>query len=82
MDAAGRHHSGGVRAVRTITDGLPLDTNQCLELLLTAAQSLYTVSLLVNRQPLRALPAAGARTTHQAKFIGSEDGATSVPHQS
>jgi cation:H+ antiporter len=30
------------------TDGLPLDTNQRLELLITAAQSLFAVSILVN----------------------------------
>ena len=32
----------------TTVDGLPIDTNQRLELLLTAAQSLYAVSILVN----------------------------------
>ena len=32
----------------TTTDGLPLDTHQRLELLLTAAQSLYAVSILIN----------------------------------
>jgi cation:H+ antiporter len=32
----------------TTTDGLPIDTNQRLELLLTAAQSLYAVAILVN----------------------------------
>ncbi|MGH3842422.1 MAG: sodium/calcium exchanger protein [Pseudonocardiaceae bacterium] len=32
----------------TTTDGLPLDTNQRFELLITAAQSLFAVSILVN----------------------------------
>ncbi|MGH3977774.1 MAG: sodium/calcium exchanger protein [Pseudonocardiaceae bacterium] len=32
----------------TTTDGLPIDTNQRLELLLTAAQSLFAVAILVN----------------------------------
>ncbi len=32
----------------TTTDGLPLDTNQRFELLITAAQSLFAVSVLVN----------------------------------
>lgn len=32
----------------TTSDGLPLDTNQRFELLITAAQSLFAVSLLVN----------------------------------
>jgi cation:H+ antiporter len=32
----------------TTTDGLPLDTQQRFELLLTAAQSLFAVSILVN----------------------------------
>ncbi|MGH3938959.1 MAG: sodium:proton exchanger, partial [Pseudonocardiaceae bacterium] len=54
----------------TTTDGLPLDTHQRFELLITAAQSLFAVSILVNL----GLTASGALTLFllfSAQFLAS-----------
>lgn len=52
------------------TDGLPLDTHQRLELLLTAAQSIFAVSILVNLA-LSASSAAALFLLFSIQFVAS-----------
>ncbi len=52
------------------TDGLPIDTQQRLELLLTAAQSLFAVAILVNRS-LTVSGALGLLSLFSVQFVVS-----------